>query len=361
MIRNPYGKIIVFLFIVLFLGLVNIGFAIEKKAPAKKSKRPPLLVTTVQVQQGSIQSMFDFIGTTYFARVSRVATDIEGLLTRVNFNEGDTVKKGEELVLLDSQLLEAEITAARAAYEQNLVDLDNARSYFKRINNLYSEGSISETDFDSYRSKQLRLEKQSSVLEAKHNKLLIARDKKSIKAPFAGTVVQKPVEVSEWVPKGGIVAVIADNSIIEIKVDVPIEIIQNLKQGIDLRVIINSREYIAKYKAFIPMGDIATRTFTAKFNLLNPKGLVEGLEALVSLPGSGETKGMLLPRDAIVDKYGKTMVFRVIDNKAVEVQVKVAGYLGLQAVVTGAGLLEGQEIVLKGAKRVEDGMSLQFR
>jgi len=81
----------------------------------------------------------------------------------------------------------------------------------------------------------------------------------------------------------------------------------------------------------------------------------------VSLPDGGETTGLLVPRDAVVDKYGKTMVFRVLDSKAVEVPVQVKGYVGLQAVVTGSGLEAGQEIVVKGCKRVEDGMSLQFR
>ena len=58
---------------------------------------------------------------------------------------------------------------------------------------------------------------------------------------------------------------------------------------------------------------------------------------------------------------GKTMIFRVVDSKAVMVPVEVAGYVGLQAVVSGSGLAEGQEIVVRGCKRVEDGMALQFR
>ncbi len=361
MFLSRYRRIIVILFIAFLVAPAYTGLAEEKKTPAKKPKRPPLLVTTVEVEMGTIQTMSDFLGTTYFARVSQVATDVEGLVIKINFDEGDTVKKGDELVLLDSQLLEAEITAARASYEQNLVDLENARRYFKRMDTLYKNDAISRTDHDSYRSKQMRLEKHSAVLEARQNKLLISRNKKSIRAPFAGIVVLQTVEVGEWVAKGGKVAVIADNSMVEIDVDVPMDILQILEKGIEVRIGINSREYTGKFTAFIPRGDIATRTFTAKFSLDNPEGIVEGLEALVSLPTSGEIKGLLVPRDAIVNKYGKTMVFRVVESKAVEVPVEVAGYDGLQAVVAGLGLSTGHEIVVKGSKRVEDGMSLQFR
>jgi multidrug efflux pump subunit AcrA (membrane-fusion protein) len=342
-----YCRIVFILLVFSLIALTNNSLGEEKKAGPKKSKRPPLLVTTVEVEQGAIQAMSEFVGTTYFSRVSQVATDLEGLVTRINFDEGDTVKKGDVLVMLDTQILDAEIAGARAAFEQNQVDLENARRDFGRIDGLYKDGSISETDHDSYRSKKMRLEKLSSVLQSRHDKLMISKNKKSIKAPFGGTVVLQPVEVGEWVAKGGKVAVIADDSMIEVEGEV--------------RIKVNNRDYDGIFTTFIPRGDIATRTFTATFSLQNSNGIVEGLEALVTLPKGGETEGLLVPRDAVVDKYGKTMVFRVVESKAVEVPVQVAGYVGLQAVVTSTGLEPGQEIVVRGCKRVEEGMSLQFR
>lgn len=358
---SRYARIVAILFAVSLVVLTNASLAEEKKAPVQKSQRPPLLVTTVEVEEGAIQKMSDFVGTTYFARISKVATDLEGLVTRINFDEGDRVKKGDELVQLDSQILEAEIAGAWAAFEQNQVDLENARRDFERIDGLFKEGSISETDHDSYRSQKLRLEKLSAEIQSRHDKLLISKDKKSIKAPFGGIVVLQPIEVGEWVAKGGNVIVIADDSMIEVEVDVPIGVLENLEKGREVRIRVNNREYVGTFTSFIPRGDTSTRTFTAKFSLQNSNGIVEGLEAFVSLPDGGETNGLLIPRDAVVDKYGKTMVFRVLDGKAVEVPVQVKGYVGLQAVVTGSGLEPGQEIVVKGCKRVEDGMSLQFR
>ena len=361
MSRSHNFRLVFVLLVFTFVLLANITVAADQKTPVKKAKRPPLLVTTVEIEQGAIQAMSDFVGTTYFARMSKVATDLEGLVTRINFSEGNTVKKGDELVQLDTQVLEADIAGARAAYEQNLVDLENAQRDFDRVDGLYKEGSFSEIDHDSYRSKKMRLKKHSAVLEARLNKLLISKNKKSIKAPFGGIVVLQPVEVGEWVSKGGKVAVIADNSMIDVDVEVPIGVIENLEKGREVRIRVNSREYAGTFTSFIPRGDIATRTFAAKFSLENPNGIVEGLEALVSLPKGGETEGLLVPRDAVVDKYGKAMVFRVVNSKAVEVPVQVAGYVGLQAVVTGEGLAPGQEIVVKGCKRVEDGLPLQFR
>jgi RND family efflux transporter MFP subunit len=358
---SRYFRILVLSLVVSLVTLANTSQADEKKTQTNKSKRPPLLVTTVEVEEGAIQEMAEFVGTTYFARVSHVATDIEGLVQKINFDEGDKVKKGDQLVLLDSQLLESEIIGAMAAYEQNLVDLENARRDFNRVDTLYKDGSISETDHDSYRSKQNRLEKNSIILKAKHNKLLTSKNKKSITAPFSGIVIQKSAEVGEWVSKGGKVAVIADDSKIDVLVNLPIEILDHLEKDKELIIRIGSNEFSGNYSTFIPKGDIATRTFTAKFSLDNSNGTVEGLEALVSLPKGGQTSGLLVPRDAIVDKYGKTMVYLAVDSKAKEVPVKVAGYVGLQAVINGSDLEEGQQVIVKGSKRVEDGMALQFR
>ena len=96
--------IFLFAFLAAFSGT---SFGEEGKAVPKKSKRPPLLVTTVEVEEGAIQEEADFVGTTYFARVSHVATDIEGLVKKTNFEEGDKVKKGDLLVLLASKLEES--------------------------------------------------------------------------------------------------------------------------------------------------------------------------------------------------------------------------------------------------------------
>ena len=361
MYLHRYSRKIAVLLTVCIFALANNCLGEEKKEAPAKAKRPPLLVTTVAVEEGAIQAMSDFVGTTYFARVSEVAADLEGLVTSVNFDEGDRVEKGDELVQLDTQILEAEIAAAKAAYEQNLVDLENAERDFERIKGLHQNGSVSETDYDSYRAKKLRLEKHSTMLEAEHNRLLIAKNKKSIKAPFGGIAVLQPVEVGEWVAKGGMVAVIADDSEMEVEVEVPVEILENLEKGRGVRIRIGSREYEGTFFSYIARGDVATRTFSARFSLKNPDFIVEGLEALISLPKGGETTGLLVPRDAVVDKYGKTLVYRVVDGKAVEVPVQVGGYDGLQAVVTSDKLTPGQEIVVKGSRRVEDGLNLQFR
>ena len=101
--------------------------------------------------------------------------------------------------------------------------------------------------------------------------------------------------------------------------------------------------------------------FTAKFRLDKANGIVEGLEAHLLLPNGPNTDGFLVPRDAVVDNYGETMVFLAIDKMARKTRVKVAGYVGLNAVVTGEGLKKDLQVIVKGSKRVDDEQQIRFQ
>ncbi len=106
----------------------------------------------------------------------------------------------------------------------------------------------------------------------------------------------------------------------------------------------------------MPKGDIATRTFSIKIRLKNKGGLIEGMAARVMLPASAEVSGLLVPRDAVINKFGREVVFVVADGQAKMVPVEVTGYSGMQLSVKGDGLEAGQKVITKGQERIfKDG------
>lgn len=349
------------IFCILFVATATHCFAVQEKDLTKKHKKPPLLVTVEYLVEGSIQPRTEFVGTTAYSRISNVATDVEGLVKEVSFTVGDYVEKGDQLVLLDSALLDQDLIATRAEYEQNRIDLEESVKDFKRIDTLYAKQSISETQYDSALSRQKRLEKRSIVLESKLKKLLLKKEKKKIQAPFSGVIIKKSTEVGEWLAKGGKIASVADNTQIDVLAEVTVGILANLENEKQVQVAIGTTKQTAGFYTFIPKGDIATRTFTAKFRLDKPEKIVEGLEALLTLPSGPRAVGFLVSRDAVVNKYGEIMVFLAMDKTARRVPVKVVGYHGLKALVTGDGLEKGLKVIVKGSKRVKDGQQIRFK
>jgi len=344
----------------IFLGSLETLSAADGKNAAKQKTKPTLLVTTALVTEGTILPTTEFIGTTYFARVSQMATDGEGLVQKVNFEVGDRVKKGDPLALLDSELLDTSIIGTRAAFEQNLVKLEKAERDCKRRELLLKDQVLPEAEYDTTLSEKNSLAKHSIVMESKLNTLLIEKRKKNILAPFDGLVIKKSIEIGEWLSKGGLLAVIADNTRIDILVDVPSTLFDSLKKGKTAAVTIGNRKLTATFLTFIPRGDIATRTFTAKFRLNTADRILEGMEARITLPRGSETHGLLVPRDAVVNKNGRYSIFIVDDGNAKKIPVKVIDYMDLMAGISGPGLETGQRVIVKGSKRVRNGQPVKF-
>jgi multidrug efflux pump subunit AcrA (membrane-fusion protein) len=111
----------------------------------------------------------------------------------------------------------------------------------------------------------------------------------------------------------------------------------------------------------VPKGDVATRTFSVKIRLKNPGGLVEGMEARAQLPTASRQESLLVPRDALVVKFGKNVVFVVDESVAKMVPVVVKGYSGLLVGITGQELAAGQQVVVKGNERLFGGEQLAIR
>ncbi|MBW2451579.1 MAG: efflux RND transporter periplasmic adaptor subunit [Deltaproteobacteria bacterium] len=345
--------------LVILLGL-NVGSVYAQDSPKKPGGGPPpMLVEVENIQEGDAEPLTSFVGTVFFARSANIAAEIEGIVQQVLVEDGESVRKKTPLVVLDDDLLTTEIDGTRAAYEQNEVDVSQARRDFERIANLFKEDSIAETEYESYQTTLRRFEKLSIVLKARLDKLLLEQQKKTIRAPFDGVVIETLAEEGEWVPEGGAVALLADNRSLEVQVDIPAEIIGFLNQGRTVSITVNGSVLDGTFLTVIPKGDIATRTFSAKFKVVEAPKLVEGMEARVELPIGPASNSLLVPRDAVVDSFGKKVVYVVEDNQVRMVSVKVKGTTSQQVAISGDGLEVGQPVVTKGNERIRDGQTVR--
>jgi len=321
---------------------------------------PPMLVEVAQVTQGAAEPMVELIGSIQYARVSRVASEVNGIVEQVSFKEGAQVKAGQPLVKLRSDLLQTALDGTRASYEQVLVQLEKARKDLKRISALYEQKSIAESLYDETYFGVKALEKQSAALKANLDRQQLELQKTSIQAPFRGLVQSRLVENGEWVSTGSQVAIIADDSALEVHIDVPQNLLGYLQSGKQLQVRAGGNVYRASFIHFIPKGDLATRTFTVKLKLHDAKGLIAGMEAHAQLPNGPKLDGLLVPRDAVVKQFGADVIFLAVDGAAKMVPVQVKGYQGMQVAVSGPEIEVGAQVVIKGNERIRDGQGIRF-
>lgn len=358
-----YRVQLVFISLLLSSLVVSVCSAVGQEAADKAAvtppEPPPALVAVALVASGEAEPMNELVGTVYYSKKARVAAEIEGLAALVGFEEGDRVKAGQQLVKLNTDILETTITGTRAAMAQVEVELEQAGKDMARISGLYKEGSVSESAYEDYYYKEKVLEKRVAALQASLDRLNLELRKKTIAAPFGGVVTEKRVEVGEWVSAGGTIAGLADDSEIDVVVDVPAAMLAFLEPGRPVQVKSGGRVLEGRFASYVPSGDIATRTFVVKLRLKNTAGLVEGMEARAVLPVGEKNNGLLVPHDAVLDKYGTNVVFVVQEGKARMIPVQVVGYNGMQAGVAGPGLESGQQVVVKGNERLRDGQAVR--
>ena len=335
----------------------NTATADEQKKEA--GGPPPMLVTTTAIVSGTSEPTANFVGTLYFARSAEIAAEVDGIVLQAYVNDGDTVKAGDRLVRLDDDLLQTDIAGTRATFEQNQIDVEQAQKDYNRFAALSAQKSVAISEFESYGTKLNRLKKLSTVLEARLNRLLLEQKKKTVRAPFDGLVIENLVEAGEWVQAGGAVISLADNRSFEVHVDIPSSIIPFMTLGEEVTLKVVGQEMQGKFTAIIPRGDISTRTFIAKFSVPGSMSLIEGMEAQISLPTAEARDGLLVPRDAIINSFGRNVIFINDNNQARMVAVEVTGHSGPLTGIIGDGIEADQAVIVKGSERIRDGQSVR--
>ena len=349
-----------FLCCIFSLSLLDCSPAEAQEQQKKQQGPPPMLVEVAEISEGDAEPTVERIGTIRYARVSRVATEVPGIVEKLFFTEGSRVKKGQKLVQLKTDLLVKAIEGTRASYEQVLVEQERASKELARIKALYDEKSVSESIYDDNYYKVLSLEKRADNLKSILEKQQLELKKTTISAPFNGLIQKKNTEQGEWVTTGGQVALIADDQQLEVEVDIPQQQLDYLVPGRMIPVRCSGEQYSAEFAYVIPRGDVSTRTFTVKLKLRGVKGLIEGMEAFAQFPNGIKQRSLLAPRDAVIKQFGQEILFVSNEGKAKMIPVKITGYQEMQVAIEGQGLSPGMQVVIKGNERIRDGQAIRF-
>ena len=327
-------------------------------SPQEKSMgmgMPPAIVVVDQITSGMISPESEFIGTVFFDELSQVASEMEGIAMTVGFQEGDKVKLDQELVRLDSELLYQTLLVTKASYDQALASLEKAKLDFNRTRRLFEEKTVPEQKYDDDRYNVIFLEKSLNLLNAQLESVEAQLKKKIIYAPFDGWIIEKNTERGEWVAKGGVVATMARQGAMDIRVNVPQTVLPFLKPDMNVRCLAAGKEYTGTILSVIPSGNVETRTFPVRIRIQDPLNLAEGMEAGVRLPIGETKKSLVILRDAVIEKFGQNVIFIVENNTAIMMPVAIVGYAGQMAGVEAQGIREGTKVVIKGNERIQSG------
>jgi len=328
----------------------------------------PVRVHLYTVAEETANRRIQAVGSLYALEESTLSAQVEARVSQVLADEGDTIKEGQPLILLDTQELQFEVERQRGIVEQVRAqlgigpgdplptdpkkiasvqraeaDLFDADRKYTRAQEMFREKLISQQQLDeaSSRSQSTHAAYSLALQEVDRLKaLLVSSDaaerlaeKKlndaTIRAPFPGAVKTRNVHPGEYLRLQSPVMVVVRTDKLRARLAVPERWAGWVKDGaiVDLQVeAFPSDSFHGKISRINPSVAQDSRTFEAEALLDNPGGrLKPGFFVQASIPSEKQEKTIFLPYTAVNYRYGVYKVFLLNGNHVSERQIRPAG------------------------------------
>jgi cobalt-zinc-cadmium efflux system membrane fusion protein len=298
-------------------------------------------------------------------RLAHVAPRVSGRLVRVPASLGDRVAAGEVLAVLDS----VELGEARASYLRARARDEAARRRFERERSLREERISTEQDLLDAEA-AAREAAADFALARESLRLLGLSDEEiedfawadlhgalvSVRAPFAGRVVEREATVGELVDPERTLFTIADLSQVWVWVDLYERDLAHVAPGARVEVRLDAWPDDALTGELAYLGDQldpASRTLRARVDLPNPqRRLKPGMFARVTLSaadGATASTVLAIPREALQRDGEQTIVFVRTGPGRFERRPVLVGRIAGELAEIVEGVAEGDEVVTTGA------------
>lgn len=282
----------------------------------------------------------------------------KGTVSRICFDEGARVARGDVLVCLDDTKLRAEVHQLRARIGQYKIQLAHTQRTLARKRDLLKGEVISDQEFDDLETQQ---KIDSALIEQAEAALAIARERLAdmqIRAPFDAVAGERLVAPGDYLSAGDPVVKVVQVAPVKVSVRVFEKFKGRIQVGmpVELRVDAFPEEVFHGTVYFVsPDVDRETRTFLVKARVPNTDmRLNPGMFANVSIEYERHTGACIVPWEAVVRLEDQAFVFAVEDAKARQVPVSIVTLLDDQAEVQGE-LKPGVQVIIDGKFTVRDG------
>ncbi|PPD45155.1 MAG: efflux transporter periplasmic adaptor subunit [Methylocystis sp.] len=320
----------------------------------------PVLVT--QARAAAQSQSRDFVATIRPRVESDLGFRVAGKVVKRFVQAGQQVKAGEPLALLDENDLRLQKEQAEAEFAAARMVLAQAAGDEKRAIALRKNGWTTQATFDRIRAAMEeargRQQRAERALEMARNSVEYA----TLRADGDGVVTQALIEPGQVVSAGQTAFKLARSGELEAAVSLPEDFIPLADKGVaTLKLWSNkAKTYRAKLRELSPSADAATRTFAARYAILDPDPAVAiGMSATLTIAAPGAGAIYSVPLSAIYNQGGGPAVWKVdADDRLQLAPVKLVRYEANAALVSG-GLSEGDKIVILGVHKLEPGRKVR--
>lgn len=272
-----------------------------------------------------------------------VSAQTSGRVAELPFDVNDFVEAGEVVMRFTDTEQRAALDAAEAALAEARARLANAEQEFQRAETMIANNTISRARFDQAEaerdSARARLNAAVAGVEQAREQL----EYTVVRAPYAGIVSRRHVELGELVSPGQPLISGLSLQSLRVNVDVPQSLFHDVRKIARAAAYVNGERIEADSLTFFPVADDAANTFRVRVNL--PDGAVTLYPGMFIKVGFivGETERLLIPQDAVVRRSELSAVY-VVDGDGVALRQVRLGRRYADNVEVLAGLTEGESV-----------------
>jgi membrane fusion protein (multidrug efflux system) len=292
--------------------------------------------------------------------------------------EGQQVKKGAPLFIIDSRNAQLELEAAQANLQAALAQENSAKLEFESNKNLFDKKIVSSYLLNNSENQYKQAQAAVAQAQAAVNRAKVNLGFCTITAPVSGIIGEIPVRLGDQVSPATQLTMLSGNTTMYAEFSVTEAIVESMVQSgmkaadVDKYiaslpaatfVMKNGTEYPHKGRVISLTGVVnaATGSLTSKVSFPNPEGhLYSGIQGTIVMPFA-EKSVIVIPQHAVVRLQDKSLVYKVkADSTATVVNVTTEDTGNGKDFIVTSGLKEGDQIVTIGANNVTEGQKVLF-
>ena len=354
----------------LSVGLTSCGIDMPKETNSS--------FETMTVKKSDIEIPYKFSARMKGQNDVTVTPQVSGQLMRICVAEGQQVKKGQTLFIIDSRNAQLELEAAQANLQAALAQENSAKLEYESNKNLFDKKIVSSYMLNN--SENAFKQAQSAVAQARAavNRAKVNLGFCTITATVSGIIGEIPVRVGDQVSPMTQLTMLSGNTTMYAEFSVTEAIVEAMvKEGMKANevekyianlppatfVMKNGTEYPHKGHVISLTGVVNSETgsLTSKVSFPNPEGhLYSGIQGTIVMPFA-EKGVIVVPQFAVVRLQDKAQVYKVkADSTATAVEVTTEDTGNGKDFIVTSGLNEGDQIVTTGANNVTEGQKVLF-
>ena len=333
---------------------------------------------TMTVKKSDIELPYKFSARMKGQNDVTVTPQVSGQLMKICVAEGQQVKQGQTLFVIDSRNAQLELEAAQANYQAALAQENSAKLEFESNQNLFDKKIVSSYMLSN--SENAYKQAQAAVAQAKAavNRAKVNLGFCTITASVSGIIGEIPVRTGDQVSPMTQLTMLSGNTTMYAEISVTEALVEAMvKEGVKASelekylanmpeatfVMKSGTEYPHKGRVVSLTGVVnaATGSLTGKISFPNPDGhLYSGIQGTVVMKFA-EKDAIVIPQNAVVRLQDKAQVYKVQpDSTATAIEVTTSDTGNGKDFIITSGLNVGDRIVTVGANNVTEGQRVLF-